>query len=158
MLIRYIRYTLLISSSIRFQCIFAGITEVNLNHSCHDLGECIYGDVIYRVLVNLEGILSKAFAGVKKMLTGKKFPQNMRALRLVAEESLRPESLMEVLELNSKLNRTSKLWLDCFLKPVLIMMMFVRAEREGDWPLHIYAASQMIPYIGIILDMSLFIE
>ena len=37
----------------------------------------------------LEEIMSKAFAGVKKMLAGKKFPQNMRALRMVAEECIR---------------------------------------------------------------------
>ena len=40
---------------------------------------------------SLEKILSEAFAGVSKlMLSGKKFPQNVRALRLLVEELLRP--------------------------------------------------------------------
>ena len=26
------------------------------------------------------------------------------------------------------------------------MMMYVRAEREGDWPLHLVAVKQMLPY------------
>ena len=34
-------------------------------------------------------ILSSTFGGVNKMLTGKKFPQNVRAFRIVAEEMLR---------------------------------------------------------------------
>ena len=31
-------------------------------------------------------LLDTTFAGVQKMMTGKKFPQNMRALRIVAEK------------------------------------------------------------------------
>ena len=47
---------------------------------------------IGNLLVNsgLIDILKSAFGGVEKMLTGKKFPQNVRALRMVAEELLRP--------------------------------------------------------------------
>ena len=47
---------------------------------------------IDNLLVNsgLIDILNSAFGGVDKMLTGKKFPQNVRALRMVAEEHLRP--------------------------------------------------------------------
>lgn len=37
----------------------------------------------------LEELLNSAFAGVHKMLSGKKFPQNLRALRMVVEELLR---------------------------------------------------------------------
>ena len=36
----------------------------------------------------LEEILKKSFAGVEKMLTGKKYPMNLRALRMVVEELL----------------------------------------------------------------------
>ncbi|KAJ8317815.1 hypothetical protein KUTeg_004635 [Tegillarca granosa] len=38
----------------------------------------------------LEKLLESTFGGVAKMLSGKKFPQNVRALRLVAELLLRP--------------------------------------------------------------------
>ena len=38
----------------------------------------------------LAEIMEAAFGGVAKMLIGKKFPQNIRALRIVAEELLRP--------------------------------------------------------------------
>ena len=37
----------------------------------------------------LEEVMNSAFAGVPKMLSGKKSPQNVRALRLVTEELVR---------------------------------------------------------------------
>ena len=70
----------------------------------------------------LSEVLKSVFGGVEKMLTGKKFPMNMRAMR------------------------TSKMWVDAFIKPILIMMLYVRAEREGDWLLHLQAVKPMLPY------------
>jgi len=26
------------------------------------------------------------------------------------------------------------------------MMVFIRAEREGEWPLHLWAVQEMLPY------------
>ena len=76
------------------------------------------------------------------MLTGKKFPQNVRALRMLAEEVLRgvldcntlesKEDFMEVLENIAKRSKTAKLWVDMLIKPVFIIMRFDRAEREAD--------------------------
>ena len=37
----------------------------------------------------LAEVMNEAFSGVAKMLSGKKFPQNVRALRIVVEELLR---------------------------------------------------------------------
>ena len=104
----------------------------------------------------LSEVLESTFAGVAKMLSGKKFPQNVRAMRLVVEDVLRGimrnENITSMDELSSYLDKaasaskTSKLWVACLLKPVFIMMMYVRAEREGDWPLHLVAVKQMLPY------------
>ena len=33
-----------------------------------------------------------------------------------------------------------------FIKPVLLMMLYIRAEREADWRLHLYAVKEMLPY------------
>ena len=38
----------------------------------------------------IEEVLSVTFSGVAKMLSGKKYPHNVRALRLLVEELLRP--------------------------------------------------------------------
>ena len=40
----------------------------------------------------IQEILSTAFGGVLKMLTGNKYPQNVRAFRMLVEELLRPHS------------------------------------------------------------------
>ena len=104
----------------------------------------------------LSEVLESTFAGVAKMLSGKKFPQNVRAMRLVVEELLRGimrnenitsmHELLLCLDKAASASKTSKLWVDCLIKPVFIMMMYVRAEREGDWPLHLVAVKQMLPY------------
>ena len=47
--------------------------------------------------------------------------------------------LIEYLTEAAKNSRTSKLWVENLIKPVQLMMLFVRAEREGDWLLHLYA-------------------
>ena len=38
------------------------------------------------------------------------------------------------------------MWLDSLTKLVFIMMLYVRAEREANWYLHLYSVAQMIPY------------
>ena len=102
----------------------------------------------------LSELLSSTFAGVSKMLTGKKFPQNIRAMRLVSEELLRNiinrgdvmsmEDLLAHLDAAARKSKTSKLWVDCFIKPVFLMMLYVWAERESDWPLHLVAVKRML--------------
>ena len=51
--------------------------------------------------------------------------------------------LMTILEVKAT---ESKLWVENLIKPVFIMMLFVRAEREADWILHLWAVSRMLPY------------
>ena len=90
----------------------------------------------------LEEILKSAFAGVQKMLTGKKFPEHVKALRILMEKILRPilrnqdietmGQLKRYLELKATQNRTTKMWVECFINQLIIIMRFVRAEREGD--------------------------
>ena len=102
----------------------------------------------------LEEILKSTFGGVERMLTGKFFPQNTRAFRLLSEEILHGilesvsnhDDLMVFLERKAADSRTTWLWLENLIKPVFIMMLFVRAEREADWLLHLWAVKAMIPY------------
>ena len=100
----------------------------------------------------LSDIMSSVFSGVSKMLTGKKCSQNVRGLRMVAEEALRgiiqdkplhcSGNLMQILETEACKSQTTKLWVDVSIKHVLLTMMFVRAEREGDWQLHLATNKQ----------------
>ena len=47
---------------------------------------------------------------------------------------------------------TVKLWEDCFVR--LIMMVFIRAERELDWPHYLWVVSQMVPYFFASVNMN----
>ena len=104
----------------------------------------------------LHQYLSSAFSGVSKMLIGKKFPMNMRALRLAAFEILRDhidlenitchDNLINALESLSEKSNLAEHWIENLIKPVLLMMAFVKAEREGDFALHLYCCRMMMPY------------
>ena len=102
----------------------------------------------------LEEVLSEQFGGVKKMMMGKKFPENVRAFRLLLEVLLKPifnkikietmDDLKTALDNLTPRSRTTRLWVDCFVKPILTVLKYVRAEREADWPLHIVAVKEMM--------------
>jgi len=78
-------------------------------------------------------IMASTFGGVSKMLNGKKFSQNTRALRLVVEELLRTlfntedltgyHDLKRAFEAVAHDNRTAKIWIDYLIRAVFIMMV-----------------------------------
>ena len=108
----------------------------------------------------LSDILKHAFGGIHKMLSGKMFPQNVRVFRMLTEELIHKhtgdvetyEELDAMLKDISNRSDTAKLWVDCFVRPSLVMIVFIRAERESDWPLHLWAVSQMVPYFFASVD------
>ena len=102
----------------------------------------------------LKEVMESAFGGMTKLLSGKNFPQNVRALRLAVEELLHSiseqsesyDEMLSILEERARVSRTAKLWVNCLVQPVLIMMLFIRAEREAEWPLHLLVVKLMMPY------------
>jgi len=87
----------------------------------------------------LSDILADVFGDVPKMLSGKKFPQNVCALRMLAEEIVRgldvghfdsSDSLMKALEERANQSKTVRLWVDVLVKPVLLMMAYIRGEGD----------------------------
>ena len=102
----------------------------------------------------LKEILEKAFGDVPKMLTRKTFLQCERVLRMLVEEILRPiikdgtvnsHKLFFLLEEKSNESKTTKLWVDVVIKPLFLCLLYIRAEREGNWPLHLEAVESMLP-------------
>ena len=83
-------------------------------------------------------ILSVTFGGVRNILSGKKFPQNVRALRMLVEELLRPlfgknsfhnmDYLLQESDAISVMSKTSRLWVDCLIKPIFAILKYIRAE------------------------------
>ena len=70
---------------------------------------------------------------VHQKCSEEKFPENVRAVRLVVEELLRStinckdvgsmEDLLANLEDAARKSKTSKMWVNCFIKPVFLMML-----------------------------------
>ena len=102
----------------------------------------------------LEEILSVAYGGVKNMLNGKAWPKAVRGLRMVAAAIL--DDFITVEQPQSKhlsmsyRKQASLQQVDCLIMPVVIIHMFLRAEREDDWFLHLCCVKQMLPYLSLI--------
>ncbi len=41
---------------------------------------------------------------------------------------------------------TKQLWVDCFIKPVTIVHLYIRAEYQGNLQIHLYCCEDMVPY------------
>jgi len=88
--------------------------------------------------------MSSAFAGLE-MVIGKKFPMNVRALRQVTLELLRgyiDDEIPSYTEFNTFLDTISNRnilaehWVNNLIKPVIVMMLYIRAERISEFSLH----------------------
>ena len=85
----------------------------------------------------LEELMKAAFGGVMKMLTVKNFPQNTRDLRIVVGQVLHQilcevntfDELMQELKTRASKSRTAKHWVENLILPVLLMLIFIRAEQ-----------------------------
>ena len=109
------------------------------------------------VLMKNSSLLSwvkSAFGGVEKMLTEKTFPMNVRALGFAMLELLRDyvgemksfQDLAHFLDAYSSKSMLSEHWVDNLIRPVMLIMMYVYAEHEGDFSLHLHACYKMMPY------------
>ena len=102
----------------------------------------------------LEEILGAAFSGINSMLNGKAWPRAMRGFRMVTTALLQQYILAgttEVANIEEELEMahntpTDRMWVDCFIIPTFVAHLFVRAEWEGDWLLHMYCLRRILPY------------
>ena len=87
------------------------------------------------------------------MLTEKNFTHNFRALRLLVETVIQKtvqeangddDDLISRLRYHATNSITAKFCADGLIKPVVLMLVFCRAEKEADWPLHLRAVSLIL--------------
>ena len=79
---------------------------------------------------------------------------NIRALRFVVLELLRGlvEDMCEyhnLLDFLKRISAKSRLADNCvknLINPVLLILFYVKAEREGEFPIHLHACKEMLPY------------
>ncbi len=102
----------------------------------------------------LQEILASAYGGINNMMNGKSWPKAMRGFWMVLTALLKghldagittPEQIQQELDV-SRQTPVGRLWVDCFIIPVIIAHLFVKAERESDWLLHLYCVRRMLCY------------
>ena len=82
---------------------------------------------------DLVPLLQSAFASVPKMMTGKKFPMNMTALRFAVIELLKGhiddvhcyEDLENILKDKAAKSLVAEHWISNLMHPLFLMMLFV---------------------------------
>ncbi len=70
--------------------------------------------------------------------------------RIFMEHNLTSMAELQILYLDQKSgkSRTAKLWVNWLITPAyLIVLQYIRAERESDWPLHIATVREMMPML-----------
>ena len=99
-------------------------------------------------------LISAAFAGITSIVNGKAWINALRAYHLIIAVLLHNfysngaktyEELNVYLE-TTREHPTVRLWVDCFVKPTLLSLMFLRGERNGDSLLQQHCIKAMLPY------------
>ena len=98
-------------------------------------------------------LISAAFAGITSIVNGKACTKVLRAYRLIIAVLLKYtygcvdsyEELNVSLE-TARVHPTGRLWVDCFVKPTLLSLMFLRGDRNGDFLLQQHCLKAMLPY------------
>ena len=102
--------------------------------------------------------LKCAFTSVSKMLTGKTFQRNVRALGVLVLELLGGfvddvtsfDELQEKLDSISQENILAEHWVKNLIRPVFLVMLFIRVEREGESLIHLV---QKCSHISLLQDI-----
>ena len=89
--------------------------------------------------IGLEKVMMSTLAGIDIMLLGKKFPKKIWALRFAVVELLldhvcsmnKSNVLGKFLDDISSKSCLAKHWVRNLIKPMLLMVVYVRAKREG---------------------------
>ena len=67
-------------------------------------------------------------------------------MRTLIDEDATQNDMTTILQDLSNKSRLAEHWIRNPIRPVLLMMMYVREEREGEFGLHLYACKEMMAY------------
>ena len=90
-------------------------------------------------------ISSLCASTVLLLLINLSFPSEKVSMPFINESTTEHEfnQTLQSLKNDSKL---AEHWITNLIIPVFLIMLYIRAEREGDFSLHLYACHQMVPY------------
>ena len=98
-------------------------------------------------------LLTAAFGGLAGIITGKSWPNTLRAYRLITTVLLQDffqSGAKTYQELGEYLDAVrdhpvGRLWVDCLIKPILLALQLLRAQRDGDFLLQQVSLEAMMP-------------
>ena len=102
-------------------------------------------------------LLTAAFGGLAGIITGKSWPNALRAYRLITTVLLQDffqsgaktyQELSEYLEAVRD-HPVGRLWVDCLIKPNLLALQLLRAQRDGDFLLQQVSLDAMMPTLSM---------
>lgn len=64
------------------------------------------------------------------------------------------DELIKYLDYFVDKSKMVKLWIDCLIKLVFIMMFYVRVEREGDWFFYLVVVRKMFLYFFFLFYVN----
>ena len=95
----------------------------------------------------LDGIFEEEHEDRLKNLHRALLNQELDATDVAEQESVKQlhQIISQVLEDAAGVSRTGKLWVQ-YIRQVMLLLHFIRAERTGDWKLHLSCVREMIPH------------
>ena len=67
-------------------------------------------------------------------------------LGILIDNTTTQDDLNETMQVLQKDSQLAEHWITNLIYPVFLIMLYVRAEREGEFSLHLYACYKMVPY------------
>ena len=98
-------------------------------------------------------LLTAAFGGLAGIITGKSWPNALRAYRLITTVLLEEffqsgantyQQLSEYLEAVRE-HPVGRLWVDCLIKPTLLALQLLLPQRDGDFLFQQVSLEAMMP-------------
>ena len=98
-------------------------------------------------------LVAAPFGGLAGIITGKSWPNALRAYRLITTVLLQDffqngantyQELSEYLEA-VRYHPVGRLWVDCLIKPTLLALHLLRAQRDGNFLLQQVSLEAMMP-------------
>ena len=83
-------------------------------------------------------LLTAAFGGLAGIITGKSWPNALRLITTVLLQDFFQSGAKTYQELSDDLDAVrdhpvGRLWVDCLIKPTLLALQLLRAQRDGDF-------------------------
>ena len=78
-------------------------------------------------------------------------------LRMLIDNTTTQDDLNETLQVLQKDSQLAEHWITNLIYPVFLIMLYVRAEREGEFSLHLNACYKMVPYWNYARDSIVYL-